>query len=247
MSINKKVVLVTGASRGIGESIAVYLGQQGMTVLGTATQEDGAKKITDLLHDKHCEGKGYVMNLRKPETITEALAAMKSDFDAPLILVNNAGMTDDNILLRMKDEQWNSVIETNLNGVFHLTKACLKPMIRARFGRIINISSVVASMGSFGQANYVASKAGLLGFTKALAIELAGFGITANAVAPGFIQTEMTAAVSEQHQEAYLNRIPLNRMGKPIEVAYAVGFLVSDQASYITGETLNVNGGMYLD
>ncbi len=244
MSFKDKIVLVTGASRGIGNAIALHMGQEGATVLGTATTEEGAAKISELFSKKNVKGKGYQLDVCNRESRDQALATMHSDFGAPLIVINNAGITQDNIILRMKNEQWDSVLQTNLNGVFHLTKACLKPMVKARWGRIINISSVVAVTGNVGQANYVAAKAGLIGFTKVLAIELAGFGITANCVAPGFIETEMTEGLSQHHQEALLVRIPVRRMGRTEEIAHAVAFLAADTASYITGETLHVNGGM---
>lgn len=244
MSFSGKVVLVTGATRGIGRDIALQLGLQGAIILGTATSEDGAQKISALLSEKNIKGKGYVMDIANRDSINRAITTMQSDFGAPLILVNNAGITRDNIFLRMKDEQWQQVLQTNLDGAYYLTKACIKPMVKARQGRIINIASVVAVSGNFGQANYVAAKAGLIGFTKVLAIELAGYGITANCIAPGLIQTDMTSSISEKHHEALLGKIPMQRMGRPEEIAYAVAFLASDQAAYITGETLHVNGGM---
>ena len=184
------------------------------------------------------------MNVMDRESINGALTIMQTDFSPVTILVNNAAITRDNLFLRMKDEQWDQVIQANLSSVYYLTKACVKPMIKARWGRIINIASVVAVTGNFGQANYVAAKAGLIGFTKVMAIELAGYGVTANCVAPGFIQTDMTGGVSDKHQEAILAKIPMQRMGRPEEIAYAVGFLAAEQAAYMTGETLHVNGGM---
>jgi 3-oxoacyl-[acyl-carrier protein] reductase len=244
MSIKEKVVLITGATRGIGREIALQLGLQGATILGTATTEEGAQKISAMLSEKNIKGKGYVMDIANRDSINHAITAMHADFAPATILVNNAGINRDNIFLRMKDEQWHQVIQTNLDGAYYLTKACLKPMVKARWGRIINVSSVVAITGNFGQANYVAAKAGLIGFTKVLAIELAGYGITANCVAPGFIQTDMTGNVSEKHQELILAKIPMQRVGRPEDIAYAVAFLASDQAAYITGETLHVNGGM---
>ena len=239
-----KTALVTGSSRGIGASIAAELGRQGAIVLGTATTEEGAKKITQMLTGEKVGGKGYALDICDQERIKAILSDIQGNFDAPSILVNNAGITQDNILLRMRSEQWDEVINTNLNGVFHLTKACLKSMLKARSGRIINISSVVAIMGNVGQANYVAAKAGLVGFTKVVAMEYAAYGITANCIAPGFIETEMTGALSEQQREAILARVPMKRMGQPNEVARAVAFLASDNAAYITGETLHINGGM---
>ncbi len=246
MSFEGKIILVTGASRGIGRSVALYFGAQGATVLGTATSEEGASKISETFSQEKIKGKGYVLNVCQRDSFAGVLSQMQNDFGSPLIVVNNAGIARDNIALRMKDEQWDEVIETNLTGAFHLTKACLKPMVKARWGRIINMGSVVASVGNFGQMNYVATKAGLVGMTKVLAIELASYGITANCVAPGFIKTEMTTALSEKHQEVLLSRIPLKRMGRPEEVAYAVAFLASENASYITGETIHINGGLFM-
>lgn len=239
-----KVAIVTGASRGIGREIALVLGERGATVLGTATTEEGAQKITDFLKSKNIAGKGYALNIASRESINKVVPMMQADFPAATILVNNAGITRDNIVLRMKDEQWDEVIQTNLSGTYSLTRACLKPMVKARFGRIINISSVVGVTGNFGQSNYVAAKAGLIGLTKSIAIELAGYGITANCVAPGFIQTEMVESLSEKHQEVLLSKIPMQRMGRPEEIAAMVSFLASDDAAYITGQTLHVNGGM---
>ena len=245
-SLKGKVVFVTGASRSIGASIAIKLGRQGATVLGTATTSASADNITKVLAKEGITGKGYVLDICNPKMIKAVLSDLKSDFALPTILVNNAGITRDNILLRMKPEQWDEVIKTNLNGIFYLTKVCLKPMIKAQWGRIVNISSVVAVIGNVGQANYVAAKAGLIGFTKAIALEHATYGITANCIAPGFIETKMTSALSEQQQQTILLRIPMKRMGYPNEIAQAVAFLVSEEAAYITGETLHVNGGMYM-
>ena len=239
-----KIALVIGASRGIGVSIATKLGHQGAIVLGTATTECGSEKITQMLMKEKIDGKGYVLNVCDPKRIKALLCVLQNEFELPTILINNAGITRDNILLRMKAEQWNEVIDTNLSGVFHLTKVCLKPMIKARWGRIINISSVVAVIGNAGQANYVAAKSGLIGFTKVVAMEYAAYGITANCIAPGFIKTEMTSSLSGQQQEAILARVPIKRMGQPNEIAEAVAFLASDSAAYITGETLHINGGM---
>ena len=239
-----KIALVIGASRGIGFSIAAKLGRQGAIVLGTATTELGLKKITQMLMKEKVDGKGYILNISDPERIKKFLFVLQNEFNLPTILINNAGITRDSILLRMKAEQWNEVIDTNLSGIFHLTKACLKPMVKARWGRIINISSVVAIIGNAGQANYVAAKSGLIGFTKVVAMEYAAYGITANCIAPGFIKTEMTNSLSGQQQEAILARVPIKRMGQPNEIAEAVAFLASDSAAYITGETLHINGGM---
>ncbi|WP_423062279.1 3-oxoacyl-ACP reductase FabG [Candidiatus Paracoxiella cheracis] len=244
MSFSGKTALVTGATRGLGRVIALELGKQGATVVGTATTKEGAQKITDMLKAEGLKGAGYALQVQNTEAIADTLSAIQEAFSAPEILVNNAGITRDNIILRMKPEQWNEVINVNLNAVFHLTKACLKPMVKARWGRIINITSVVGVMGNFGQANYVAAKAGLIGFSKSVAKELVGYGITVNCVAPGFMETEMTDDLSDKHREAILAQIPMKRMGQAEDIAHAVAFLASDQATYITGETLHVNGGM---
>lgn len=244
MSVQGKIVFVSGASRGIGASIAVELGRQGAVVLGTATTESGAEKVTQMLNKEGVQGKGYLLDVCDKEAIKTTLAAVQADFGSPEILVNNAGITRDNIMLRMKPEQWNTVIETNLSAIFHLTRTCLKSMIKARFGRIINISSVVAVTGNIGQANYVAAKAGIIGLTKVTAMEHAAYGITANCIAPGFIETEMTGNLSQKQKETILVRIPMQRMGYSQEIAQAVAFLASRNAGYITGETLHINGGM---
>lgn len=244
MSFSGKTALVTGATRGLGRAIALELGKQGATVVGTATTKEGAQKITDMLKAEGLKGAGYALQVQNTEALADTLSAIQEAFSAPEILVNNAGITRDNIILRMRPEQWNEVINVNLNAVFHLTKACLKPMVKARWGRIINITSVVGVMGNFGQANYVAAKAGLIGFSKSVAKELAGYGITVNCVAPGFMETEMTDDLSDKHREAILAQIPMKRMGQAEDIAHAVAFLASDQATYITGETLHVNGGM---
>ncbi|OGO95635.1 MAG: 3-oxoacyl-[acyl-carrier-protein] reductase [Coxiella sp. RIFCSPHIGHO2_12_FULL_44_14] len=241
-----KTVLVTGASRGIGCAIATQLGKQGAIVIGTATTSDGAQKIIDLFRQEGIQGTAYVMDVCDQQRVGEILSTLQQTFSPPLILINNAGITADNIVLRMKAEQWNRVIQTNLSAVFHLTKACLKPMVKARWGRIINMTSVVGVIGNMGQGNYAAAKAGLIGFSKSIAQELAGYGITINCVAPGFIETDMTQSLSEKQQETIFAKIPMRRMGRPQEIASAVAFLASDQAAYITGETLHVNGGMYM-
>lgn len=244
MSFENKLIIVTGASRGIGREIALQFGKKGGVVIGTATSEEGARQISALFSEQQIKGKGVVLNVAERESIDQALLQIQTEFGAPLILVNNAGITRDNIMLRMKESQWQEVLQTNLTGAFHLSKACLKPMVKARWGRIINIASVVAVTGNFGQANYVAAKSGLIGFTKVLGLELATYGVTANCVAPGFIQTDMTGHVSEKHQEAILAKIPMQRMGTPLEIAEAVLFLASESSGYITGQTLHVNGGM---
>lgn len=239
-----RVALVTGATRGIGQAIARELGRQGHTVIGTATSEDGARRIEDDLAAHSITGAGMVLNVTDSGAIDQVLAKITERFGAPLILVNNAGITRDNLLMRMKDDEWDQVLDTNLTSVYRVSKACLKAMTRARFGRIVNISSVVATLGNAGQSNYAAAKAGMEGFTRSLARELASRNVTVNAVAPGFIATDMTSDLPEKHKESLLSQIPLSRLGQPEEIAAAAGFLVSDVAGYITGETLHVNGGM---
>ena len=238
-----KVVLVTGASRGIGREIAQAFAQGGATVLGTATSENGAGNISEYLGE---HGKGFVLNVTENDSIAALFDTIKSDFGGVDILVNNAGITRDNLMMRMKDEEWEDIISTNLNSVFKISKAVLRNMMKKRHGRIINIGSVVGSSGNPGQANYCASKAGLLGFTKSLAQEVASRGITVNTVAPGFIQTDMTEELNDEQKGAILSKVPANRLGKPQEIASAVAFLASDMAGYINGETLHVNGGMYM-
>jgi 3-oxoacyl-[acyl-carrier protein] reductase len=246
MSLQGKVALVTGASRGIGKAIAQQLAAQGATVVGTATTEAGAQAITDYLQSANAQGVGMALDVTQADSIDDFLSAIQSQFGAPVILVNNAGITKDGLLLRMKDSDWDAVINTNLTAIFRLSKACLKGMSKARWGRIINISSVVGQMGNAGQTNYAAAKAGLEGFTRALAKEMGGRGITANCIAPGFIETDMTHALSETQQATMLANIPANRLGQPNDIAHAVVFLASDQAGYINGVTLPVNGGMYV-
>lgn len=240
----QQVALVTGASRGIGQAIALELGRLGMTVIGTATTEQGAQKISDYFKEHNVTGEGMKLNVREEADVTEVLDAIKNKYGVLTVLVNNAGITRDNILLRMKEEEWSDVIETNLNSVYRLTKQALRPMIKSRYGRIINITSVVGVTGNPGQANYVAAKAGLIGFTKALAIEMANVGITVNAVAPGFISTDMTKSLNEKQQEAIMDMIPMKKMGDPQDIAYVVGLLADSRAKYMTGQTLHVNGGM---
>lgn len=238
-----KVVLVTGASRGIGKEIATIFAAGGATVVGTATSENGANNISAYLGDN---GKGLVLNVTDNDSITSLFDAIKADFGGVDILVNNAGITRDNLMMRMKDEEWDDIISTNLNSVFKISKAVLRHMMKKRDGRIINIGSVVGSSGNPGQANYCAAKAGLLGFTKSLAQEVASRGITVNTVAPGFIQTDMTEELNDEQKDTILSKVPANRLGKPQEIAGAVAFLASDMAAYINGETLHVNGGMYM-
>ncbi|WP_299268469.1 3-oxoacyl-ACP reductase FabG [uncultured Psychrosphaera sp.] len=242
-SLEGKVVLVTGASRGIGKAVAEKLVAMGAKVAGTATSDNGAGKISEYLGDN---GKGYTLNVTESESITNVLAAIKADLGDVDILVNNAGITKDNLLMRMKDDEWNDIIDTNLTSIFRLSKAVLRPMMKKRHGRIINIGSVVGTMGNGGQANYAAAKAGVIGFSKSLAREVASRGITVNVVAPGFIDTDMTKALDEGQRAAISDQVPANRLGEPDEVASTVAFLASNEAAYVTGETIHVNGGMYM-
>lgn len=246
MNLNDKVALVTGATRGIGAAIADALGKAGATVIGTATSEAGAASISQRFADNNIAGTGMVLNVTDTESVTSVIKSITEQFAAPTILVNNAGITKDNILMRMKDDEWMDVIDTNLTSVFRLAKGCVRPMTKARWGRIINISSVVGAMGNAGQSNYSASKAGVGGFTRALAKELGSRNITVNTVAPGFIDTDMTKDLPEASKEAMLTQIPLARLGAPEEIAAVVCFLAGDAAGYITGETIHVNGGMYM-
>lgn len=239
-----KIALVTGASRGIGKAIAEELVSKGFTVIGTATSENGANAISAYLGEN---GKGLVLNVTSLESINNVLEQIKQQFGDIDVLVNNAGITRDNLMMRMKEEDWDIILQTNLSSVFHLSKAVLRSMMKKRFGRIISIGSVVGSMGNPGQANYCAAKAGIIGFSKALAKEVASRGVTVNVVAPGFIATDMTDALTEEQKAATLSQVPAGRLGDPKDIAKAVAFLASDDASYITGETLHVNGGMYMN
>jgi 3-oxoacyl-[acyl-carrier protein] reductase len=245
---DKKIALVTGASRGIGKEIARNLVMvHGLTVVGTATTDAGAQSITDYLHELGCEhGFGLKLDVTDDQSVSAALEIIEERVGEPLILINNAGLTCDNLLMRLKIEDWQKVIDANLTGVFRITKACIRGMIKARWGRVVNISSVVAVSGNAGQVNYCASKAGVIGFAKALAQEIASRNITVNVVAPGFIATDMTGELNEAQQTSLLARIPMGRMGQADDIASAVSFLVSDSANYITGETLHVNGGMLM-
>ena len=244
--LENQVVLVTGASRGIGQAIALTLGAAGARIIGTATSEQGANAFGALLSSHGCNGHGAVFEAGSAASVDALMDQLESAGERPTILVNNAAITRDTLLLRMKPEDWDAVINTNLTGVFRLSKACVRHMMKARHGRIVNVTSVVGLTGNAGQANYAAAKAGLLGFTKSLARELGSRGITVNAVAPGLIDTDMTRALSEEQRQALFGQIPLGRLGTPADVAAAVLFLVSPQAAYITGETLHVNGGMYM-
>jgi len=238
-----EIALVTGASRGIGKAIAEQLVENGATVIGTATTDDGAKKISSYLGSS---GKGMCLNVTDIDSINSVIKQITGDFGDISILVNNAGITRDNLLMMMKDDQWDDIIQTNLTSVFRLSKAVLRKMMKARKGRIINIASVVGSTGNPGQTNYSAAKAGILGFTKSLAREIGSRNITVNAVAPGFIDTDMTRELAEEQKNALIAQIPLNRLGDPVDIANAVVFLAGPESSYITGETLHVNGGMYM-
>lgn len=244
-STQGRLALVTGASRGIGKAIAAVLARDGFTVVGTATTEAGAQAISETLAAAGNAGGGVVMDVSDSGSVTSAMEEIQSRFGAPLVLVNNAGITRDNIMLRMKEDEWDAVINTNLNALFRVTRACLKGMTKARWGRIITISSVVGVMGNAGQANYAAAKGGAEGFSRALARELGSRAITVNTVAPGFIQTDMTDQLADGQREALLSQIPLGRLGQAEEVAGAVAWLASESAGYVTGTTIHVNGGMF--
>jgi 3-oxoacyl-[acyl-carrier protein] reductase len=244
--LDGKVALVTGASRGIGRAIAEALGQQGATVVGTATSDGGAAAISEYFAKQGFKGEGLCLNVSEDASVEQVLKTITERYGAVSILVNNAGITRDNLLMRMKSDEWDSVINTNLTSLYRLSKACLRAMMKARSGRIINIASVVGASGNAGQTNYSAAKAGMIGFTKSLAQEVGSRGITVNAVAPGFIDTDMTKELPEAQREALLGAIPLARLGQPNEIAAVVAFLASDAAAYVTGETVHVNGGMYM-
>ena len=243
MSLQGKVALVTGASRGIGQAIALELGRQGATVIGTATSASGAERIAATLKEHGITGTGMELNVTSAESVEAVLGAIAEQFGAPAILVNNAGITRDNLMLRMKDDEWFDVIDTNLNSLYRLSKGVLRGMTKARWGRIISIGSVVGAMGNAGQANYAAAKAGLEGFSRALAREVGSRGITVNSVTPGFIDTDMTRALGDEARNGLAARIALGRFGAPEEVAAAVLFLASPASSYVTGATIDVNGG----
>lgn len=242
-----KIALVTGASRGIGKAIALALGRSGAVVIGTATSETGAQAISDYLQQAGVQGTGMALDVTDGASVNATLEAIQQHHGDVAILVNNAGITRDNLLMRMKDEEWDDIIQTNLTSVFRLSRAVLRAMMKARYGRIISIASVVGAMGNAGQTNYAAAKAGMVGFSKSLAREVGSRNITVNCVAPGFIDTDMTRALPEAQRDALLGHIPLGRLGQVDDIAHAVAFLASEQAGYITGATLHVNGGMYME
>lgn len=244
-SLKDEVALVTGASRGIGRAIALALGKAGAYVVGTATSATGADAISNGLKEAGVSGVGKVLDVNNEGMIDEVLDSMNTSCGPASILVNNAGITRDNLLMRMSEEEWDVILDTNLKSVYRLSKACMRPMMKARKGRIISITSVVGVTGNAGQSNYAAAKAGIIGFTKAIAREIGSRNITVNAVAPGFIETDMTQALTEQQREALTSQIPLGRLGSPDDIAAAVVYLASPEAAYITGTTLHVNGGMY--
>jgi 3-oxoacyl-[acyl-carrier protein] reductase len=246
MSEEPKVALVTGASRGIGKAIAEALGADGYTVIGTATSSDGAGAISAYLAKKKYPGQGMVLNVADQDSVSAVVKDITEQYGAPLVLVNNAGITKDNILMRMKEDEWQDVIDTNLSSLYRVTKACVRGMTKARWGRIVNITSVVGSMGNIGQSNYAATKAGAEGFSRALARELGSRSITVNCIAPGFIDTDMTRKLPDDQRDLLMGQIPLGRLGTPAEIAALVSFLCSEIAAYITGETVHINGGMYM-
>jgi len=244
--LNEKVAIVTGASRGIGQAIAYELGKMGATVVGTATSDKGAEAISAFFQENGITGKGMKLDVSSQESVDEVIKAVNDEFGTPTVLVNNAGITRDNLLMRMKEDEWQDIMDTNLTSVFRMSKAVLRGMMKAKTGRIINIASVVGATGNPGQTNYSAAKAGMVGFTKSMAREVGSRGITVNAVAPGFIDTDMTRELPEEQRNALLSSIPLGRLGSPAEIAAAVVFLATDAGGYITGETIHVNGGMHM-
>jgi len=246
MNLSEELVLVTGASRGIGKAIANELAQRGAMVIGTATSLEGAKSISESLSMLGLKGEGQVLDVADPDSVKNLMDSVSDKFGSISVLVNSAGITRDNLLMRMKEDEWDAVINTNLGSVYRLSKACLRGMMKKRHGRIINIGSVVGATGNPGQANYTAAKAGIIAFSKSLAQEIGSRGITVNTVAPGFIDTDMTRALSDDQREALLSQIALGRLGKAEDIAKAVAFLASANAAYITGETLHVNGGLYM-
>ncbi len=244
--MSSPLAIVTGASRGIGKAIAERLAKDGFFVVGTATSDAGASAITIYLEEAGLSGVGRVLNVAEAGTIEKFVDEVSEEFGTPAALINNAGITRDNLLMRMKDEEWDDIIRTNLTSIFRISKACMRGMMKARHGRIVNITSVVGSTGNAGQTNYAAAKAGIIGFTKSLAKEVGSRGITVNSVAPGFIDTDMTRGLSDELRQSLLGNIPLGRLGSAEEIAGAVSFLCSVDAGYVTGETLHVNGGMYM-
>lgn len=246
LTLQDKTALITGASRGIGKATTLTLAREGAYVIGTATTEAGARAISDYLETAGLAGMGVKLDVTDKDAVESLISQLAEQNKSPAILVNNAGVTCDNLLLRMDDDEWYKVIETNLNAIYRLSKACIKTMFRARWGRIINIGSVVGSSGNSGQVNYTAAKAGIIGFSKSLAQELASRGVTVNVVAPGFIDTDMTAGLPDMVKDEMLKRVPMKRLGKVEDIAETVAFLASDRANYITGETIHVNGGMYM-
>ncbi len=244
--LKDKIAVVTGASRGIGQAIALELGNMGATVIGTATSDSGADAISAVLAENNISGKGIKLDVSSQDSVDTFMDMVSSEYGTPAILVNNAGITRDNLLMRMKEDEWQSIMDTNLTSIFRMSKAVLRGMMKAKSGRIINIASVVGSTGNPGQTNYSAAKAGMVGFTKSMAREVGSRGITVNAVAPGFIDTDMTRELADEQKQALLSSIPLARLGDPKEIAAAVGFLAIDAAGYITGETIHVNGGMFM-
>lgn len=247
MMLQDQIAFITGASRGIGRAITLELGRQGVTVIGTATTEGGTQFISRYLKEAGFKGTGVTLNVNNTAQIESVLKSVEEEFGDIAILVNNAGVTRDNLLLRMKDEEWDEIMETNLKSVFRLSRAVLRAMMRARYGRIINISSVVGATGNMGQSNYAAAKAGIFGFSKSLAREVGSRNITVNCIAPGFVATDMTRSLTEKQQQLLLQQVPMGRLGRPEEIASAVAFIASPAAGYITGATLHVNGGMYMD
>jgi 3-oxoacyl-[acyl-carrier protein] reductase len=247
MTLQNQIALITGASRGIGRAIALELGRQGATVVGTATTEEGAGIISNYLREAELKGEGMLLNVNNAAQIESLFKAVHDKFGDIVILVNNAGITRDNLLVRMKDEEWDDILETDLKSIFRLSRNVLRPMMKARYGRIINISSVVGSTGNMGQANYAAAKAGIFGFSKSLAREVGSRNITVNCIAPGFIETDMTRSLTSQQQQNLIQHVPLGRLGRPEEVASVVAFIASPAAGYITGATIHVNGGMHMD
>lgn len=245
--LQNQIAFVTGASRGIGQAIALELGRQGATMVGTATTEEGAQIISRYLKEAGIKGAGMMLNVNNAVQIENVLKTVRQEFGDIAILVNNAGITRDNLLVRMKDEEWDEIMETDLKSVFRLSRAVLRAMMKARYGRIINISSVVGATGNMGQANYAAAKAGIFGFSKSLAREVGSRNITVNCIAPGFVETDMTRALTDKQHQDLIQHVPLGRLAQPKEIASAVAFMASPDAGYITGATLHVNGGMYMD